>query len=53
MGKRGPRPKVIEIPEVGHAPMLLSAAQVDPVARFLRDTAYPLPPSDVRSTGKG
>ena len=42
MGKRGPKPAIIEFADVGHAPMLLSAEQIDPVARFLRaasDTA--------------
>jgi pimeloyl-ACP methyl ester carboxylesterase len=36
MSVRGPRPKVIEFADVGHAPMLLSAEQVDPVASFIR-----------------
>ena len=36
MAARGPRPQVLEVAGVGHAPMLLSADQVDPVAAFLR-----------------
>jgi pimeloyl-ACP methyl ester carboxylesterase len=36
MSARGPRPQVIEFADVGHAPMLLSAEQVDPVVRFLQ-----------------
>ena len=36
MGKRGPMPTIVEIADVGHAPMLLSAGQIDPVAQFLR-----------------
>lgn len=36
MAERGPRPRVIEFSGVGHAPMLLSVDQVDPVVRFLR-----------------
>jgi pimeloyl-ACP methyl ester carboxylesterase len=39
MGKRGPMPTIVEVAGVGHAPMLLSAGQVDPVARFLRNAA--------------
>jgi len=35
MGKRGPRAQVVEIPEVGHAPMLMDAMQIDLVQRFL------------------
>jgi hypothetical protein len=31
MARRGPRATLIEFPEVGHAPMLLSADQIDPV----------------------
>jgi len=36
MGARGPKPAVVEVPGVGHAPMLLTPAQVEPVLRFLR-----------------
>jgi len=36
MARRGPRARCIEIPNVGHAPMLMEAAQVAPVADFLR-----------------
>ena len=36
MVARGPRPALIEFPDVGHAPMLLSAEQIDPVVRFIR-----------------
>lgn len=36
MTQRGPRPALIEFPDVGHAPMLLSAEQIEPVLRFLR-----------------
>lgn len=35
MGERGPRAQLVEVPNVGHAPMLLDAQQVDTVARFL------------------
>ena len=35
MSARGPRPQIVEIAGVGHAPMLMSADQVDPVVRFL------------------
>ena len=36
MAARGPKPDVVEFAGVGHAPMLLSADQIDPVVRFLR-----------------
>jgi len=36
MVMRGPRPALIEFPDVGHAPMLLSADQIEPVLHFLR-----------------
>jgi pimeloyl-ACP methyl ester carboxylesterase len=36
MVRRGPKPTLIEFPGVGHAPMLLSADQIDPVLRFIR-----------------
>ena len=42
MSMRGPRPTIIEFADVGHAPMLLSAGQIDPVVAFLRAaTALP------------
>ena len=52
MSKRGPMPKVLEIADVGHAPMLLSAGQIDPVARFLRGATLPSPSSDVQGAGR-
>ncbi len=36
MAARGPKPSIVEFAGVGHAPMLLSADQIEPVARFLR-----------------
>jgi pimeloyl-ACP methyl ester carboxylesterase len=36
MVARGPRPALVEFPGVGHAPMLLSAEQIEPVLRFIR-----------------
>ena len=36
MHQRGPRPELIEFPGIGHAPMMLSADQIEPVVRFLR-----------------
>ena len=36
MTMRGPRPRLVEFPDVGHAPMLLDARQIAPVAAFLR-----------------
>ncbi|MDK9703542.1 MAG: alpha/beta hydrolase [Sulfuritalea sp.] len=35
MCQRGPRAKLIEVPGVGHAPMLMDTAQVAPVREFL------------------
>ena len=35
MSTRGPKPAIVEFAGVGHAPMLLSANQIDPVVRFL------------------
>jgi len=35
MSGRGPRAKLVEVPGVGHAPMLMDAAQVAPVREFL------------------
>jgi pimeloyl-ACP methyl ester carboxylesterase len=37
MVARGPKPALVEFSGVGHAPMLLSADQIDPVTRFLRE----------------
>jgi len=36
MGARGPKPAVVEFAGVGHAPMLFTPGQVEPVLRFLR-----------------
>jgi pimeloyl-ACP methyl ester carboxylesterase len=36
MAARGPKAPVLEFAGVGHAPMLLSAEQIEPVVRFLR-----------------
>ena len=36
MATRGPMPTVVEFAGVGHAPMLMSTEQIEPVARFLR-----------------
>lgn len=36
MAIRGPKPAVIDFADVGHAPMLLSRDQIDPVVDFLR-----------------
>jgi pimeloyl-ACP methyl ester carboxylesterase len=38
MRERGPRARVVEIPQVGHAPMLLSPDQVGIVVEFLRES---------------
>jgi pimeloyl-ACP methyl ester carboxylesterase len=35
MHARGPAPRVIEFPDIGHAPMLLTQEQIAPVVRFL------------------
>ena len=35
MRARGPKPKFVEFPDVGHAPMLLTPEQIAPVAAFL------------------
>jgi len=35
MHNRGPRPDVLEFAGIGHAPMLLTPDQIDPVVRFL------------------
>lgn len=38
MAQRGPRPRIVEIPGVGHAPTLLHAEQIDVVRAFLLAT---------------
>lgn len=38
MRTRGPKPRLVEFPGVGHAPMLLSPEQIAPVAAFLEGT---------------
>ena len=35
MGRRGPRARLVEVPGVGHAPMLMDDGQVAPVREFL------------------
>ena len=35
MSQRGPRAELVEVPGVGHAPMLMDESQVAPVRRFL------------------
>jgi len=35
MRTRGPKPRFVEFPDVGHAPMLLTSEQIAPVAAFL------------------
>jgi len=35
MQTRGPKPRLVEFPRVGHAPMLLDREQITPVAAFL------------------
>jgi pimeloyl-ACP methyl ester carboxylesterase len=35
MRARGPKPRLVEVPGVGHAPMLLTPEQIAPVAAFL------------------
>jgi len=39
MAARGPRPRLIEFAGVGHAPMLLTPDQYEPVVAFLREGA--------------
>lgn len=36
MAARGPMPELVEFPGIGHAPMMLDATQIAPVAAFLR-----------------
>jgi pimeloyl-ACP methyl ester carboxylesterase len=50
MAERGPRAQVVEIAGVGHAPMLLDAAQVDVVTAFLRAPAPSTGSSDASRT---
>ena len=38
MAVRGPRPRLIEFAGIGHAPMLLTPEQYDPVVAFLRES---------------
>jgi len=38
MRSRGPRPRLVEFPDVGHAPMLMSGDQMAPVIAFLDQT---------------
>lgn len=35
MTQRGPRPRLVEFAGIGHAPMMLDAAQIEPVVAFL------------------
>jgi hypothetical protein len=35
MTQRGPKAKLVEFPDVGHAPMLLTDEQVAPIREFL------------------
>lgn len=35
MGERGPRARLLEVPAVGHAPMLMDPAQIEPIRDFL------------------
>jgi pimeloyl-ACP methyl ester carboxylesterase len=37
MAERGPKAKTVDIPSVGHAPVLMDAAQIDIVRNFLFD----------------
>lgn len=39
MGRRGPRARLVELPGVGHAPTFVSDEQIDPVERFLTESA--------------
>lgn len=36
MASRGPKARILEVPGVGHAPMLLSPDQYEPVVQFIR-----------------
>ncbi len=35
MSRRGPQARILEFPGVGHAPMLMSRDQIDPIRKFL------------------
>jgi hypothetical protein len=35
MARRNPRARVVEVPDVGHAPTLMDDSQIGPVAAFL------------------
>ncbi|MCK6376660.1 MAG: alpha/beta hydrolase, partial [Zoogloea sp.] len=35
MSARGPRARLVEVPEVGHAPVLMDPAQIAPIHDFL------------------
>lgn len=37
MSSRGPHPQVVEVPEVGHAPMFMAVDQIEIVERFFAD----------------
>ncbi|WP_018413440.1 alpha/beta fold hydrolase [Methyloversatilis thermotolerans] len=37
MAQRGPRARTLEVPGVGHAPMFMDRAQIEPVASFLME----------------
>lgn len=37
MRERGPHPKIIDIPDVGHYPALVDARQIDLLSRFLKE----------------
>ena len=39
MGQRGPRPRVVEVPEVGHAPTFMPAHEIELVRGFLLERA--------------
>ena len=39
MTQRGPRPKLVEFADVGHAPALMTPDQIDTIVGFLRDPA--------------
>ena len=36
MTRRGPKAELIEFPDVGHLPPLMTPGQIEPIARFLR-----------------
>lgn len=43
MTRRGPRARFVEVPGVGHSPMLMDPAQIEVVRAFLLDAASPRP----------